>query len=159
VAGELWPIGSAAIAFKEIRTSLLVRQVGFVPAALRRRLGAAGRRGGKCSATGRALAQHAGALGCRHRHWWCSMNIEIRYRGDNEPDLLSQSLTAALRHHLARGAARRQAAGVGKGQTRESCGADNATNANRPEKWRAQAPETPAVLYGSSRPRGCQLFV
>jgi hypothetical protein len=29
---------------------------------------------------GRAsLAQHAGTLGCRHRHWRCPMNIEIRY--------------------------------------------------------------------------------
>jgi hypothetical protein len=24
-----------------------------------------------------SLAQHAGALGSRHRHWWCPMNIEI----------------------------------------------------------------------------------
>jgi hypothetical protein len=26
-----------------------------------------------------SLAQHAGTLGCRHRHWRCPMNIEIRY--------------------------------------------------------------------------------
>jgi hypothetical protein len=32
-----------------------------------------------------SLAQHAGTLGCRHRHWWCPMNIEISY-GDHEPD-------------------------------------------------------------------------
>jgi hypothetical protein len=35
-----------------------------------------------------SLAQHAGTLGCRHRHWWCPMDIEISY-GDHEPDLLS----------------------------------------------------------------------
>jgi hypothetical protein len=35
-------------------------------------------------------AQNAGTLGCRHRHWWSAMNIEISY---HEPDLLSHSLT------------------------------------------------------------------
>jgi predicted aldo/keto reductase-like oxidoreductase len=28
-----------------------------------------------------SLAQNAGTLGCRHRHWSCPMNIEIRYGG------------------------------------------------------------------------------
>jgi hypothetical protein len=28
-----------------------------------------------------SLAQHAGTLGCRHRHWWSPMTIEIRYGG------------------------------------------------------------------------------
>jgi hypothetical protein len=28
-----------------------------------------------------SLAQHAGTLGRRHRHWWSPMSIEIRYGG------------------------------------------------------------------------------
>ena len=41
----------------------------------------------------------------------------------------------------------------GKAQTRENCGADNATNANRPEKRRAQAPERqPCLMVQAAQP-------
>ena len=52
-----------------------------------------------------SLAPNAGTLGCRHRHWWCPMNIEIN-DGDHEPNLLSQSLTGRASRRLAPGAAR-----------------------------------------------------
>ena len=78
------------------------------------------------------------------------MNIEI-LTGDNEPDLLSQSLTG---RSTSLGPRCGSPAGGerGKGQTRENCGATpRGKRANRPEKRRAQVPCTSFLLVVSRR--------
>jgi hypothetical protein len=70
-----------------------------------------------------SLAQHAGTLGCRHRHWWSPMNIEISY---HEPDWLSHSLTGRASTSLCpwRGLAAAAAAAAGRANC-ENSGARN----------------------------------